>query len=69
MKRKRYINTHQINNWKYRLNMESSRMNKWIHYDKVYSLVAGWISIRILSILVELEGWKTMQVYYIQDFP
>ena len=44
-------------------------MKKGINYDKVYSPVAGWPSIRIVLILVELEGWKTMQVDYVQEFP
>ena len=44
-------------------------MNKGIHYEKVYSPVAGWPSIRIILIIVALEVWKTMQVDYVQAFP
>ena len=62
MKRKRGIKTRQINNRKSRLNVEGSRMKKGIHYEKVYSPVAGWPSIRIILILVSLEVWKTIQV-------
>ena len=43
-------------------------MKKGIHYDKVYSLVAGWPSISIILILVAIEGWKTIQVDYVQAF-
>ena len=44
-------------------------MKRGVHYDKVYSPVSVWSSIRILLILVALEGWKTIQVYYVQAFP
>ena len=44
-------------------------MKKGLHYDKVYSPVADWYSIRILLIIVALEGWKTIQVDYVQAFP
>ena len=44
-------------------------MKKGIHYGKLYSQVAGWPSIGIILILVALEGWKTMQVGYVQEFP
>ena len=40
-----------------------------IQYEKVYSPVAGWSSIRIPLILVALEGWKTTQLDYAQAFP
>ena len=55
MKRKRNTKTLQIKNWKSRLNVDGSRMKKGIYYDKVYSPVAGWPSIRILLILVAIE--------------
>ena len=69
MRRKREIKTLQIKKWKSRLNMNSSRMKKGIQYEKLYSPVAGWTSIRILLILVALEGFTTMQVDYVQAFP
>ena len=50
--RNRDIKTLQIKKWKDILNVESSIMKKGIHYDKVYSPVAGWPSIRIILILV-----------------
>ena len=53
--RKRYIKNRQIKKRKTRLNVDGSGMNKWIYYDKTYSPVAGWPSIRILLILVALE--------------
>ena len=34
-KRKRYIKIRQINRWKSRLNVDSLRMSKWMHYEKV----------------------------------
>ena len=62
MKRKRDTKIYQIKKWKARLNVYGSRMNKGIQYDKVNSLVAGWPSIRILLILLSIEGCNTMQV-------
>ena len=55
MKRKRYIKNRQIKEWKARINVDGSVMNKWIYYDKIYSPVAGWPYINILLILVALE--------------
>ena len=43
-------------------------MKKGVYYDKVFSTLAGWYSIRILLILVSLEVWMTIQVYYVQSF-
>ena len=68
MKRNRDIKTRQIKKWKARLNVDDSIMKKGTHYDKVYSLVAGWTYIRILMILLALEGWKTMTVYTFKNF-
>ena len=69
MNRKRDIKTCQIKRWKDRLNADRSIMKKGINYDRVYSTVAVWTSIRIILILLELEGWNTMQLDYFQDFP
>ena len=68
MKRNRDINTRKIKTCKSRLYVDGSRTKKGIHHDKVYSPVVGWPYTRILLILVELEGWKTMQVDYVQVF-
>ena len=68
MKRNRDINTRKIKTCKSRLYVDGSRTKKGIHHDKVYSPVVGWTYTRILLILVELEGWKTMQVDYVQVF-
>ena len=64
MKSNMDINTRQSKRWKYILNVDVSITKKWIQYDKVYSTVAGWPTIRILLILVALEVWNTMQVDY-----
>ena len=40
-----------------------------IHYDKVYSAVAGWSSIRIILIPVAQEVFKTTKLEYVQAFP
>ena len=69
MKRKRDIQTRQIKKYKARLNVDGSRMKKGIHYDRVYSPVAGWASIRMLLILVAINNWHTMQIDYVQAFP
>ena len=69
MKRKRDIQTRKIKKHKARLNVDGSRMKKGIHYDKVYAPVAGWASIRMLLILVAINGWHTKQIDYVQAFP
>ena len=67
--RKRNIKTRQIKKKKSTLNADGSIMKKGIHYTKMYSTEAGCYLIRILIILVALEGCKTMQVDYVQTFP
>ena len=66
--RKRETKIRQIKKCKVRRNVDVSIMKTGINYDRVYSPVLGLISIRILFILVVLEGWKTIQVDYVQAF-
>ena len=42
---------------------------KRIHCEKLYLPVAGWPSVRILLILVTLEGWKIKRVDCVKAFP
>ena len=69
MKRKRDIKTRKIRKWKARLNVDGSRMKRGIHYDKVYAPVASWSTIRLILILILIEGWETKQIDYVQAFP
>ena len=48
--------------------MDGSIMKKGMHYDKLYSPMAGCPYIRIILIQVVPEVWKTMQVDYVQAF-
>jgi hypothetical protein len=69
MKRKRNILTGQVKKHKARLNVDGSRMQKGIHYDRTYAPVASWNSIRMLLSLTAIHGWHTKQIDYVQAFP
>jgi hypothetical protein len=49
---KRDIKTGKNKKWKARLNINSSRIQKGIHYDQTYAPVASWKPIRLLLIMV-----------------
>jgi hypothetical protein len=38
------------------------------HYDKTYSPVASWNSVRMLLTITAVHGWKTKQIDYVQAF-
>ena len=44
-------------------------MKQGLHYDLTYAPVASWSSIRLLLILVAVEGWHTQQIDYVIAFP
>ena len=67
-KRKRDVKTGKIKKYKGRLNIDGSRMRKGEHYDKTYSPVASWNSVRMLLTLTAVHGWKTKQIDYVQAF-
>lgn len=67
-RRKRDVRTGKIKKYKGRLNIDGSRMRKGEHYDKTYSPVASWNSVRMLLTLTAVHGWKTKQIDYVQAF-
>ena len=68
MRRKRDAKLGAIKKYKARLNVDGSRMRKGEHYDKTYSPVASWNSVRMLLTLTALHGWKTKQIDFVQAF-
>ena len=56
LKRKRKITTQDIYKWKARLNLDGSRQVKGIHYDKTYTPVAAWSTVRLILILILAWG-------------
>jgi hypothetical protein len=62
MKRKRNIRTRKVKKCKARLNIEGSRMKKWIHYEETYAPVVLWNSLRLLLTLTAVYGWHTKQL-------
>ena len=69
MRRKRDIKTRLVKKYKARLNIDGSKMKQGLHYDLTYAPVASWNSIRLLLILVAVEGWHTQQIDYVLAFP
>jgi Reverse transcriptase (RNA-dependent DNA polymerase) len=68
MKRKRRIDSRETYKWKSRLNLGGHKMLKGIHYDKTYSPVVTWQSVRIFLILGNLNGWKTRQLDFVMAY-
>jgi hypothetical protein len=68
MRRKRDARTGAIKKYKARLNIDGSRMKQGEHYDKTYSPVASWNSVRMLLTLTAVHGWHTKQIDFVQAF-
>ena len=68
MRRKRDAKTGAIKKYKARLNIDGSRMRKGEHYDKTYSPVASWNSVRMLLTMTALHNWHTRQIDFVQAF-
>ena len=68
MRRKRDAKTGGIKKYKARLNIDGSRMRKGEHYDKTYSPVASWNSVRMLLTMTALHNWHTKQIDFVQAF-
>jgi hypothetical protein len=68
MRRKRDVRTGEIKKYKARLNIDGSRMRHGEHYDKTYSPVASWNSVRMLLTLTAVHGWHTKQIDFVQAF-
>ena len=69
MKRKRDIKTRQVYKYKARLNVHGGQQIQGVHFDETYSPVVNWHSIRILSILSMICGWKSRQVDFVLAYP
>ena len=69
MRRKRGIITRKIKKYKARLNVDGSRMKRVLHYDKVYSPVSSYSSIRLLLTMILIHRWHTKLIDYVQAFP
>jgi hypothetical protein len=56
MRRKRDARTGRIKKYKARLNIDGSRMKYGEHYNKTYSPVASWNSVRMLLTMTAVHG-------------
>ena len=56
MRRKRRINTREVYKWKARLNMHGGKTTRGVHYDKTHLSVVRWSTIRLILVLVLLQG-------------
>ena len=59
---KRDILTQAIKKHKACLAFDGSRMREGEDYDKTYTHVASWMSIRLLLTFIVAFGWQTQQV-------
>ena len=50
------------------MNIDGSRMKPGIHYNKTYSPVALWNSVRMLLTLTAVHGWHTKHIDFVQAF-
>lgn len=67
MRRKRFARTGaSIEKYKARLTSDGSRMQKGVHYDMTYSLVARWNSVRMLLTLKALDRWHKNQIKFVK---
>lgn len=69
MRRKRDLTTGDIVKWKARLNVDGSKQQYGIDYDKTYAPVASWATIRLVLLLSCLNGWTRRQLDFVQAFP
>jgi len=51
MRRKRDILTGKVLKHKARLNVDSSKMTKGVHFDETYAPVANWLTVRLVMTL------------------
>ena len=66
--RKRDILTREIKKYEARLAFDGSRMREGEDYNKTYTPVALWMSIRLLLTFVVAFGWQTQQVDYVAAY-
>ena len=60
MKRKRDSQTGRMLKYETRLNVDGSRMNKSIYYDKTHIPIANWLLVRLLLALVTAINWYSV---------
>ena len=68
LKRKRDLRTGDIKKWKARLNIDGSKMEHGIHYDKTYAPVASWSAIRLILAIAATFRWHTIQLDYVMAY-
>jgi hypothetical protein len=68
LKRKRDLRTGDIKKWKARLNIDGSKMEQGIHYDKKYAPVASWSAIRLILAITATFQWHTIQLDYVMAY-
>lgn len=68
MRRKRDIQSGDIKKYKARLNLDGSRMKYGRDYDLTYSPVVSWTTIRLLLVLVLVNGWHTRQLDFVSAY-
>ena len=69
MKQKRCARSERMKKYKSRLNIDGSRMRRgMVHYNKTYSPVASWNSIRMLLTKTAVHNRYTRQIAFVQAF-
>ena len=66
--RKWDILTQEIKKHNACLAFDGSRMREGEDYDKTYTPVASWMSIRLLLPFIVAFGWQTQQVDYVTAY-
>ena len=69
MKCKRRLNTGEVYKHKSRLTLGGHKERPLIDYNKTYSPVIAWPTIRLFLIFFLLKGWKTQQLDFILAYP
>ena len=69
MKRKRRLHTGEVYKHKSRLTLGGHKERPLIDYNKTYSPVVSWPTIRLFLIFFLLKGWKTRQLDFVLAYP
>ena len=69
MRRKRRINTQEVNKWKARLNVHGGQQEHGVHYWDTYDPVVTWQTVRFFFVLSLLLGWRSRQLDFVMAYP
>ena len=69
MKRKRRVHTGEVFKHKSRLTLGGHKERPVVDYDKTYSPIMAWSTIRLFLIFFLLKGWKTRQLDFVLAYP